>query len=116
MPGTPFGASVRADGDKSIIDLTGDIDRSATDQLETAYEAAMAIGGGLVLNFDDVDYINSTGIALIVSVLAKARAADRDVSAFGLSDHYLEIFRITRLSDFIGIYDDEKAAVAAAGI
>ena len=113
MPGTPFEATVRADGDLSIIDLAGDIDRSAADGMDTAFEAAMATGNDLMLSFADVDYINSTGIALIVSGLAKARAGGRSVSAFGLTRHYQEIFTITRLSDFIDIYDDEDAAVSA---
>ena len=52
-----------------------------------------------MLDFAAVDYINSTGIALIVSVLARARAERRKVVASGLSPHYREIFDITRLSD-----------------
>jgi hypothetical protein len=42
-----------------------------------------------------------------------ARAEDRVVAAFGLTDHYREVFNITRLADFMTIYDDETAAVAA---
>ena len=42
-----------------------------------------------------------------------ARAEEREVGAFGLSDHYREVFNITRLSDFMTIYDNETAAVAA---
>ena len=57
----------------------------------------------IVLDFSQVDYINSTGIALVVGLLAKARAAHILLSAVGLSDHYREIFTITRLSDFIEI-------------
>ena len=65
------------------------------------------------MDFRGVDYINSTGIAVIVGVLAMARAEDREVGAFGLTEHYREVFNITRLSDFMTIYDDETAAVAA---
>ena len=60
------------------------------------------------------DYINSTGIALIVSVLARARAERRKVVASGLSAHYREIFDITRLSDFIELFPDLDRAVSAA--
>ena len=42
----------------------------------------------VVLDFADVDYINSTGIALIVGLLAKARRSTATVRAFGLSEHY----------------------------
>ena len=57
-------------------------------------------------------YINSTGIALIVSVLARARAERRKVVASGLSPHYREIFDITRLSDFIELFPDLDRAVS----
>ena len=113
MPGTPFEAAVRAEDNSTIVDLSGDIDRSAGPGLAAAYEDAARGPGRLILNFTNVDYINSTGIAVIVGVLAKARAAQREVAAFGLSDHYREIFAITRLSDFMEIHDDEQAASAA---
>jgi anti-sigma B factor antagonist len=67
----------------------------------------------ILLNFSDVDYINSTGIALIVSLLTRARKAHHRLLACGLSDHYAEIFQITRLVDFIGIFPDEASALAA---
>ena len=57
------------------------------------------------LDFTAVAYINSTGIALIVGLLGRARAAAVPVSACGLTDHYREIFEITRLSDFMTIDD-----------
>ncbi len=59
----------------------------------------------MILDFANVDYINSTGIALIVRLLAEARRDHREVIAVGLSDHYREIFRITRLSDYLVISD-----------
>jgi anti-anti-sigma regulatory factor len=49
---------------------------------------------------------------LIVGVLAQARKARRQVSTFGLSEHYTEIFQITRLADFMGIYPDEASALS----
>ena len=55
------------------------------------------------LDFHDVAYINSTGIALVVRLLADARRDGRGVRAVGLTPHYVEIFRITRLSDFMDI-------------
>ena len=91
--------------------LSGDLNRSAQEQLEDAYSSAGT--GTVVLDFTDINYINSTGIALVVGLLAKARAAGRSVRAFGLTDHYAQIFEITRISDFMAIYDNETAALAA---
>ena len=114
MPGAEFGADVRSHDSTGVIDLHGEINLGADQALGAAYERAVqADPRTVVLNFADVDYINSTGIALIVGLLARARKERRAVSAFGLSDHYREIFAITRLSDFMGIYPDEDSAVTA---
>jgi anti-sigma B factor antagonist len=98
----------------AVIELSGDVDGSAAEVLTTAYQNAIAGGDAatVVLDFAAVDYINSTGIALIVSVLARARAEGRKVVASGLSEHYREIFDITRLSDFIELFPDLDVAVS----
>jgi anti-anti-sigma factor len=105
-------AAVREHDGVAVIDLEGDLNASADATLGDAYE--QATGGGasvLILNFEGADYINSTGIALIVGLLARARTEDIEVRAFGLSDHYREIFEITRLADFMTIAPDERSAV-----
>jgi anti-sigma B factor antagonist len=101
----------------AVIELRGEVDGSAAATLSAAYDEAVAMDQPpcVLLDFARVDYINSTGIALIVSVLAKARAEGRQVVASGLSDHYRQIFAITRLSDFIQLYDDVDAAAAGVG-
>jgi anti-anti-sigma factor len=109
----PFEAVIRSSGDTIVLDMSGLLDRSADQVLSDGFGRALTSGAEtIVLNFSDVEYINSTGIALVVASLARARAVGRDVRAFGLSEHYREIFTITRLADFMGIYDDESAAVA----
>jgi len=108
-------ASVRKREGASLIDLIGDVDARAEAVLNHAYaEAATGGGGSVVLNFERADYINSTGIALIVGLLARARTDGVEVKAFGLSDHYREIFEITRLADFMTIADNEERAVSGA--
>jgi anti-sigma B factor antagonist len=106
-------AEVRPGPEAAVIVLRGEINGFAQDVLNAAYAEAESPDPKVVLlNFEGVDYINSTGIALIVSLLAKARAAKRRMLACGLSDHYVEIFNITRLSDFMTVYDDEESAIA----
>ena len=110
-------AVVHAVGGAAVIELTGEVDGGAAGVLNTAYEQAVTTGepGTVVLGFARVGYINSTGIALIVSVLAQARAQGRKVVASGLSEHYREIFDITRLSDFIEVFGDLDAALQMQG-
>jgi len=105
-------ATVRRRNGVAVVDLAGDIDRAADAPLRRAYDEAAAGGAGtLLLNFGGVGYINSTGIAVIVGLLARARKERRAVAAYGLSDHYRQIFTITRLSDFVSLFPDEEAAV-----
>jgi anti-anti-sigma factor len=107
-----FNAAVRHESDVAIIDLHGEINGFAEEALNAAYdEAQQQQPAKIMLNFADVDYINSTGIALIVGLLAQARTSHIELVTYGLSDHYVEIFHITRLSDFMTIVPDETTAL-----
>jgi len=111
-----FSASIRPTDGVIAIDMAGDIDGSAEAAMNAAYAQAESSGSDpVLLNFSGVGYINSTGIALIVGLLAQARKNHRKLVTYGLSDHYQEIFRITRLSDFMGMYDDEASALQQIG-
>jgi anti-anti-sigma factor len=96
-----------------IIDMSGEINGSVEVPLKAAFSKAEAEDPEvIILNFTDVNYINSTGIALIVGLLARAQAAKRTLAVYGLSEHYNELFNITRLADYIQLYPDEQRAVA----
>jgi len=113
MPAKTLEAQVRHRPQIAIVDLQGEIDSFAEDVLNAAYtEAESRDANVILLNFSKVDYINSTGIALIVGLLARARKSKRRLLACGLSDHYVEIFEITRLVDFMNVFPDEASALA----
>ena len=106
-------ATVRERDGVAVIDLHGEINALAEATMQRAYaEAAERKPSSILLNFGETQYINSTGIALIVGLLTRARAEGRKITACGLSDHYREIFEITRLADFLTILADEDSAVA----
>lgn len=107
-----FEAGVRQADGAAIIDLSGEINRTSEEGLNAAYAAAAGLGAErLVLNFSQVDYINSTGIAVIVGVLARARKDQRTLTVYGLTEHYRTIFEITRLVDFMQVFPDEQSAL-----
>jgi len=110
MADEEFEATVRVAEKATVIELVGTVNRAAKDAMEDAYREATGTSGRILLDFNEVDYINSTGIAVIVGVLAMARAENRDVGAYGLTDHYKEVFEITRLADFMHIYEDAATA------
>jgi len=100
----PFQAEIRQEADTTVMVMVGEINGLANAAMDAAYQKAQETSPtAIVLDFSQVEYINSTGIALVVGLLAKARAAHISLKAVGLSEHYREIFTITRLSDFIEI-------------
>lgn len=115
MPKSEVATTVRHRDGAAVIDLVGDVNARAEQSLDDAWaEATREDTGAVVLNFEDAGYINSTGIALIVGLLAKARAHSIPIRAYGLTPHYREIFEITRLADFLAINPDEDSAVRGA--
>jgi anti-sigma B factor antagonist len=108
-----FHVKVRFQGDKAVLDLSGEINAFADPALMEAFkEADDKDPDTFVLNFEEVDYINSTGIALIVELLGHVRKSKKTMVVYGLSDHYEEIFKLTRLADFMTIYDSQASALA----
>jgi anti-anti-sigma factor len=115
MPVRRFEAQVRRRPGVAVLDLRGEINAEAEAALTAAYDEASGHDPAAILfNFAGVEYINSTGIALIVGLLARARATRRRLLACGLSEHYVEIFAMTRLADFMTVCDDEASALEAA--
>ncbi len=112
---TTYAVDFSSEPPTAVLRLTGQIDRDAASALSAAYDTASSTDPQVVvLDFTEVDYINSTGIALVVGLLARARAEKRAVHAAGLTDHYRHVFEITRLSDFIKVFTDVDAALAAS--
>ena len=99
-----FTADVRRTADRAVMTLTGDLNALAQEPFEAAGERALAgPPEELVLDLSATTFVNSTGIALIVALLGRARALRVLVIGRGLDDHHRHIFTITRLSDFMRI-------------
>jgi anti-sigma B factor antagonist len=107
---------VRRIGDEvAVVDIKGEVTAACEPVLMSAYEAA---GGGktprLVLNFGGLEYMNSGGIGMLVTLLVRANRQRQELAAYGLSEHYREIFELTRLDEAITIYDNEESALNGA--
>jgi anti-sigma B factor antagonist len=103
--------------DVGIVRAQGQLDGAADEALTSGYEAAtLDAAPAVVLDLTDVDYINSTGIALIVALLGRARSEGRELRVSGLTDHYRHIFEITRLADLVPMYATVDEAVAGGAV
>ena len=110
------GMSVRRPTDGvSIIDISGEITGATEPELTAAFTEASTDGvETVVLNFTDLAYMNSSGIGLLVTALIRAQRQNQRLMAYGLTDHYRQIFSLTRLDEAIVIHDDEESALQAA--
>jgi anti-sigma B factor antagonist len=98
----------------SIIDIQGDVTGQAENALMDAFsQASSGPTRAILLNFTGLDYMNSSGIGLLVTLLIRTQRQKQRLMAFGLSQHYQEIFMLTRLNEAIGIFKDEAEALAA---
>lgn len=99
----------------AVIDIKGEVTASCEGVLMQAYEQAATNGTALIiLNFTDLEYMNSSGIGMLVTLLVRANRQHQKLAAYGLTDHYRQIFELTRLDEAISIHDDESSALAAA--
>jgi anti-sigma B factor antagonist len=116
MPQAQVTMDVRKVNDKvSVIDIKGELTAFAEGVLMQAYnQASDGRVRAIVLNFEGLEYMNSSGIGLLVTLLIRVNREKQRLLTYGLSEHYRNIFQITRLDDAITIYDSEEAAFQAA--
>jgi anti-sigma B factor antagonist len=116
MPQAQVTMDVRKVDEKaSVIDIRGELTGFAEGALMEAYEQA---GSGsvraIILNFEGLEYMNSSGIGLLVTLLIRVNREKQRLLTYGLTEHYRHIFELTRLDEAIGIHDSEEEAVRAA--
>ena len=98
----------------SVIQVDGDITSGSEAALMDAYGRAVASGARtIVLDFSGLEYMNSGGIGLLVTLLVRVQRQGQRLLAVGLNEHYRQILALTRLDEAIGIHDTEAAALAA---
>jgi anti-sigma B factor antagonist len=116
MPQAQVTMDVRKVNDKvSIIDVKGELTAFAESVLMQAYtQASDGRVRAIVLNFEGLEYMNSSGIGLLVTLLIRVNREKQRLLTYGLTEHYRNIFQITRLDDAISIYESEEEAVRAA--
>jgi len=116
MPEARVSMNVRkGTGAANIVDIEGEVTAFCENVLMDAYTQAAAGGArAIVLNFGGLEYMNSGGIGLLVTLLIRANRQGQRLIAVGLNEHYRQIFELTRLNEAIGVYDNEAAALAAA--
>lgn len=106
--------TIRKANGTGIIDIQGEVTGFSENALMDAYaQASNDNTKAILLNFSQLEYLNSSGIGLIVTLLIRAQRQKQMLMACGLTEHYQEIFKLTRLNEAIGIFGTEAEALAA---
>ena len=66
----------------------------------------------VLLDFTKVDYINSSGIALVIQLLIEAANLGQKVYAFGLSAHFTKVFTMVGITKYAGLFATQADALA----
>ncbi len=98
----------------TILAFSGDISSASKDAVLGAYHGLKGSAKNILLDFSGVDYINSSGIAIIIQMLLEAgKAGTQSIGIFGLSPHFNKVFTMVGINKYAGLHPDEASALAA---
>jgi len=99
----------------ALLSLKGDISSASKEVILGAYHKVGSRASRVLLDFTAVDYINSSGIAIIIQMLLEVKTAEsRSIGIFGLNFHFHKVFTMVGIGKYATIYENEAAALAVA--
>jgi anti-anti-sigma factor len=104
-------AELEATGALAILRFAGDISSTSRDAVLGAWENLPRDSvRNILLDFTKVDYLNSSGLALVIQMLMEANKSGQKVRCFGLTPHFQKVFRMVGIAKYAEIHPDEAAA------
>jgi anti-sigma B factor antagonist len=98
----------------TVLRYEGDIASTSKEAVLGTYQSLPKQTSKLVLlDFTKVDYINSSGIALVIQMLIEASNSGQKVYAFGLSAHFTKVFTMVGITKYAGLFPSQADALAA---
>jgi anti-sigma B factor antagonist len=108
--------STRTEGERTIVSVGGEIDVYTAPKLREQLIDLVASGKyHLVVDMEHVDFLDSTGLGVLVGGLKRVRAHDGSLELVCSQERILKIFRITGLTKVFTIHSSVEEATAAAG-
>ena len=106
--------STRPEGDKTVVEVGGEIDVYTAPRLREQLVDLVAEGKyHLVVDMEKVDFLDSTGLGVLVGGLKRVRAHDGSLRLVCTQERILKIFRITGLTKVFPIHESVEDALAA---
>lgn len=101
-----------------VLAVVGEVDVATAPQLRQEAVRQVSVGNArLVIDLSGVDFLDSTGLGVIVGLLKRVRTHDGELAVAGAENHVRKVFDITRISDVLPMYAtvDEACAAIANG-
>ena len=100
---------------RTIVAVGGEIDVYTAPKLRDKITELVGEGHHqLVIDMENVDFLDSTGLGVLVGGLKKVRAHDGSLQLVCNQDRLLKIFRITGLAKVFVIHESADAALAGS--
>ncbi len=97
-----------------VIEVGGEVDVYTAPRLREAIVDAIEAGHlRLIVDIEKVEFLDSTGLGVLVGALKKVRADDGTLDIVCTHARLLKIFEITGLDKVFGLHDSVDAAVAS---
>jgi anti-anti-sigma factor len=98
----------------TVLRFEGDIASTSKEAVLGTYQALpKATNKIILLDFTKVDYINSSGIALVIQMLIEAANSGQKVYAYSLSPHFTKVFTMVGITKYAGLFPSQAEAMAA---
>jgi anti-anti-sigma factor len=99
----------------TVIRFTGDITSASQVAVTGTYEGLPESAKRILLDFSKVEYLNSSGIALVIQMMIAASKKGQKIVTFGLTPHFVKVFTMVGITKYTSLHADEKTACAAFG-
>ena len=104
----------RTEGDATVLSVGGEIDVYTAPKLrERLIDLVSAGNYQLVVDMEKVEFLDSTGLGVLVGGLKRVRAHDGSLRLVCTQERILKIFRITGLTKVFPIYESVSEALTA---
>ena len=97
----------------TVIRFTGDITSTSQAAVTGTYESLPPAVKRILLDFSKVEYLNSSGIALVIQLMIAASKKDQKIVTFGLTPHFIKVFTMVGITRYTSLHPDEATACAA---
>lgn len=97
----------------TVLRFAGDITSASKAAVLGTYQGISQSTKRILLDFSGVDYLNSSGIALIIQMMIAANKSSQTIQTFGLKPHFQKVFTMVGITKYTTLHPDEQSACAA---